>query len=103
MRAFFYVLGIALLIAAGACAVAELLHMTAGSGYRPVSLGSIWYNLHGNSLVGFQALIEKQVSPAVWGPAQFILELPAWLILAPIGLVLSIACRPRQRGFSSRF
>lgn len=102
MRGFFYVLGIILLLAAGGCAVAELLHMTAGTGYRPVSLGSIWFNIHGNSLVGFQALIEKQVSPAVWGPIQFILEIPAWLILAPLGLVLAIACKPRPRGFSNR-
>lgn len=103
MRALFYVLGIILLVTAGACAVAELLHMTAGSGYQPVSLGSIWFNIHANSLVGFQALVEKQISPAVWSPIQFMLEWPAWLVLAPLGLILAIACRRKQRGLNSRF
>lgn len=102
MRSFFYALGMILLVVAGGCGVAELLHLTAGSGYRPVSLGSIWFNLSANSLVGFQALVEKQISPAVWSPIQFLLEVPAWLILAPIGLILTLACKPRQRGFGSR-
>ena len=92
-----------MLLAAGACAIAELMHMTVGSGYQPVSLGSIWYNLHGNSLVGFQALVEKQISPAVWAPLQVALEIPAWLILGPLGLIMLLIFRGRRRGLSSRF
>ncbi|MCB2055184.1 MAG: hypothetical protein KDE35_13195 [Geminicoccaceae bacterium] len=103
MRRLFYGLGFVLLILAGALGVAEFLHATAGETYRPISLGSIWYSINANSLVGFQALVEKMpyVGPLIWPPIRFLLTLPAWLAAAVPGIVLVLACRPRQRAYGS--
>ena len=96
MRTFGYWLGVALLIAAAAAAVAELLTMLQGAP-ATLSLGAIWYRVHANSLVGFQGLIERGLSPVIWPPIQWLLVLPTWLVLAPPGLLLVFLCRDRGR------
>lgn len=63
-----------------------------------LSLGAIWFRIHVDSLVGFQALIEQAISPAVWPTVQVLLEIPAWLLLIPPGLLLVFLCRLRGRG-----
>lgn len=98
MRQFGYVLGLAFLILAGAAAVAQLFSLWASGVYRPVSLGSMWYSLDGNSLVGFQGLVERNLGSMVWSPIQFVLTVPAWISLAVPGAILAFVCRPRQRG-----
>ena len=86
-----------MLIAAAAVAVADLLaHVQGGS--TPLSLGAIWYRIHANSLVGFQGVIERGLSPLIWPPIQWLLTLPTWLVLAPPGLLLVLLCRDRSRG-----
>jgi hypothetical protein len=97
MRKFGSWLGVGLLVAGGAVAVAELLTMLQGAP-STLSLGAIWFRIHANSLVGFQALIEKQLSPLVWPPIQWLLTLPAWLVLVPPGLLLALLCRDRGTG-----
>jgi hypothetical protein len=97
MRRFGYWLGIALLVAGAAAAVAELLTMLQGAPAR-LSMGAIWFRIHANSLVGFQALIEKGLSPLIWPPIQWLLTLPTWLVLAPPGLLLVLLCRDKGRG-----
>ncbi len=99
MRQFGHSLGILLLILAAAAGVAQLLTIWVAGAYRPLSLGSVWYAIHANSLVGFQALIEKSVGSLVWMPIQFLLGLPAFLVLGVPGIVLFFGCRPRHRGF----
>jgi hypothetical protein len=96
MRTFCYWFGVALLIAGAAVALADLLTVVQGA---PVTLspGAIWFRIHANSLVGFQALIEKGPLPWLWPPVQYLLTLPSWLILVPPGLVLVFACRARAR------
>jgi hypothetical protein len=96
MRRFGYVLGIVLLLAGAAVGVAELLTLVQGA-RSTLSLGAIWFRIHANSLVGFQALIENGISPALWPPVQVLLEIPAWLLLIPPGLILVFLCRPRAR------
>ena len=96
MRKSGYWLGVGLLVAAGAVAVAELLALLQGSP-STLSLGAIWFRIHGNSLVGFQGLIEKQLTPLLWPPIQWLLTLPAWLVLTPSGLLLVLLCRDRTR------
>ena len=98
MRQVGYGLGIALLLLAAASAVAQVLYLVTTGAYEPVSLGSMWAGISRNSLVGFQALVEKQIAPALWPPIQFVLAVPAWISLAVPGIVLFLACRPRQRG-----
>jgi hypothetical protein len=78
-----------LLLLAVVSAVAELV---IAQGQGPISLGWLWFQIHGNSLVGFQALIEKGVSPAAWAPIQRLLIWPAWLVLGVPGLLLGLFC-----------
>ena len=94
-----YYLGLALLLLAAATLVAQLFSILAHGGYRPVALGSVWYQVGANSLVGFQAFVEQSVSPSVWPSISWVLGLPAWLVLGFAGAVLYFACRPRGRGF----
>ena len=98
MRQVGYVIGLAFLILAGASLVAQLFAVWASGAYRPISIGSMWYSLNGNSLVGFQGLIERNLGGMVWAPIQFVLTMPAWLSLAIPGAILALLCRPRQRG-----
>jgi hypothetical protein len=97
MRTFGYGLGLALVLAGAAVGVAELFTIVQGAP-STLSLGAMWYRLHANSLVGFQALIENGLSPALWPPVQVLLTVPAWLLLVPLGLLLLVLCRPRGAG-----
>jgi hypothetical protein len=96
MRRFGYWLGVGLLVAGAAVAVAELLTMLQGA-RSTLSIGAIWFRIHANSLVGFQALIENRLTPLVWLPIQWLLTLPTWLVLVPPGLLLVFFCRDRGR------
>jgi hypothetical protein len=97
MRKFGFWLGVGLLVAGAAAAVAELLTMLQGAP-GTLSIGAIWYRIHANSLVGFQALIEKGMTPLIWPPIQWLLTLPTWLVLVPPGLLLVLLCRDSVRG-----
>ncbi len=92
MRSFGYWLGVALLIAGAAAALADLVTVVRGAP-TTFSPGAIWFRVNANSLVGFQALIEKGPLARLWPPIQEVLTLPTWLLLVPPGLVLVFACR----------
>jgi hypothetical protein len=96
MKKFGYMLGVVLLLVGAAIGLAELLSMLQGAA-STLSAGAIWYRIHANSLIGFQGLIEKGLSPALWPPIQILLIVPAWLLLIPPGLILVFACWPRSR------
>ena len=96
MRELGYWLGVGLLVAGAAVAVAELLTLLQGAP-STLSIGAIWFRIHGNSLVGFQALIENRLTPLFWPPIQWLITLPAWIVLVPPGLVLVLLCRNRSR------
>ena len=96
MRTFGYWLGVGLLIAGAAAGLAELLTYLQGAP-TTLSPGAIWFRLHANSLVGFQALVEKGPLPWLWPPIQVLLTLPSWLLLLPPGVLLVLACRARRR------
>jgi hypothetical protein len=98
MRQLGYIIGLGILIVAGATLVAQLFALWASGAYRPISIGSMWFSLDGNSLVGFQGLVERTLGAVVWAPIQFVLALPAWISLAVPGALLAFFCRPRQRG-----
>lgn len=101
MRQLGYVIGLGFLIMAGAALVAQLMALWASGTYRPISIGSMWFSLDGNSLVGFQGLVERSLGAVVWAPIQFVLTVPAWISLAVPGVLLAFFCRPRQRGLGS--
>ena len=97
MRRFGYWLGVGLLVAGAAATVAELLTILQGAP-ATLSIGAIWFRIHANSLVGFQALIENGITPLLWPPIQWLLTLPTWLVLVPPGLLLVLLCRDKGRG-----
>ena len=88
--------GVVLLLLAAASALAGIVMAQGALG--PISLGWLWFQIHGNSLVGFQALIEKGVSPAAWPPIQSVLTWPLWLVLGVPGLLLALCCLRLRRG-----
>jgi hypothetical protein len=96
MRKFGCWFGIGLLLIGAAVALAELLARYQGAP-TTLSPGVIWFRLHANSLVGFQALVEKRLSPVLWPPLQSLLTVPTWLLLVPPGLLLVLLCRRRGR------
>jgi hypothetical protein len=96
MRSFGYWLGVVLLIAGAAAALADLVAVARGAP-TIFSPGAIWFRINANSLVGFQALIEKGPLPWLWPPVQELLILPTWLILVPPGALLVFACRGGSR------
>ena len=97
MRKFGYWLGVGLLVAGAAAALAEFLATLQGAP-STLSIGAIWFRIHANSLVGFQALIENGITPLLWPPVQLLLTLPTWLVLVPPGLLLVLLCRHKGRG-----
>jgi hypothetical protein len=99
MRRAGFVLGILLLVIAGAAGLAWIMGLFLAPGGMAVSIGSIWYGIHANSLVGFQALVEKSVGAAAWAPVQALLVWPTWLTLGLPGLALVLLCRPRRRAY----
>ena len=65
--------------------------------YRIIAGGELWSQLGRNSLVGFQALIEKQIWPWLWwNIALPILRGPAWAIPLVPGAVLIVLFRRRR-------
>lgn len=96
MKQYGYWLGVGLLVAGSAAALAELFTILQGAP-STLGLGEIWFRIHANSLVGFQAMIEQRLSPVVWTPIQWLLALPAWLLLVPPGLALVFLCRDKAR------
>lgn len=95
MRRFGFWLGAVLLACGVIAGLYELVTWLRGA-HAATSLGSIWFQIHGNSLVGFQALVEKGIAPAAWPPIQALLTWPAWLVLGAPGLALVLLCRPRR-------
>jgi hypothetical protein len=96
MRRYGCGFGLALLLLAAASALAELGLLWRGAP-TAISLGWLWFQIHANSLVGFQALIEKGVSPAVWPPIQSLLTWPLWLVLGIPGVLLALSCLALRR------
>ena len=89
MRTTGFLLGVLLLVVAAGFGIAELIM----GGTQ--SLGSLWFALHPNSLVGFQAIVEKQLSPGLWPPIQWLLTQPGWPVFLIPGVLLTVFCRPR--------
>jgi hypothetical protein len=92
-------IGMVLTVIAAATAVAQLFSLLAHGGYHPVSLLSIWRNTHAGSLEGLQGLVEGTLSSTGWLPIQWLLQLPAWLVLGVVGGLLLLSGERRSRGF----
>ena len=92
-------LGAVLLLIALAVFGHEVYNAVTAGGYRLISGGELWFMFDGNSLVGFQALIEKNIAPWLWSDIVLpVLRGPAWAIpLVPAALLLVLAGRRRRQ------
>ena len=92
------ILGLVLLLIALAVFGHEVYKGVGPGGYRLISGGELWFMFDGNSLVGFQALIEKNVAPWLWSEIVLpVLRGPAWAIpLVPAVLLLILGRRRRR-------
>lgn len=97
MRRLARSVGIALLVLAAAAALAEVLTLVSSGGAARVSLGSVWYALSANSLVGFQAAVERGAGELAGGALVAFLALPAWLVLGLLGIAFWLLGRGERR------
>ena len=97
MKSVVYGLGILLLIAGAASGVAELFFALVEGGYHSLALGTVWYRLNADSLLGLRAVVEDSLSPILWTPVTYFLALPAWLVFAIPGLIMLLLARERER------
>ena len=71
--------------------------------YVSVALGELWHQTHSNSLLGFQAFIQRDEDlgmPWLWESwIAAILRWPTWIVLGGIGagLLFLFRRRPRNR------
>ncbi len=91
--------GVLLLLLALATFGHEVYSWAGAGDYRLISAGELWARAGANSLVGFQALIEKGIAPWLWSDIVLpVLLGPAWAIpLVPAVLLLLIGRRRRRR------
>ena len=70
--------------------------------YDAIVAGKLWFDVHPGSLNLAQAVIQRNLHPALWDPAiVWVLRLPAWLVFAAPGLVLWVLFRRGWRRRSS--
>jgi hypothetical protein len=65
---------------------------------RMTTVGDAWTNFHQESLLALPAAIEGQVGSWLWKSAlqPFLLEQPAWLVLAILGGILILLGRKKK-------
>jgi hypothetical protein len=63
------------------------------------SVGSTWSNVHQNSLVALQPLVERYLGPSFWQSVvqPYFLEQPAWLVLGIVGALLILLGRKKRK------
>ena len=67
------------------------------SGFVMTPLGEYWFKFHAASLNTAQAAIERHVHPFLWDPViSWILQLPAWVVLGVLGLLIYWIGRRRR-------
>ena len=92
-------LGLVLLLVFLATLGHEFFKAASTGSYRLISAGELWARADANSLVGFQALIEKGLAPWLWSDIVLpVLLGPAWAIpLVPAVLLLVLGRRRRRQ------
>jgi len=91
-------LGLTLLLLGAAAAVGDVLSLLANGGRTRVSLGSVWYALSANSLVGFQAAVERNLGELAGSALLTLLALPLWIVLGLPGFACWLLARRERRG-----
>ena len=82
----------------------ELWQAVAGTGWRMLTLGEIWYKIDSQSLSVSQAGIQRYVAPWLWEPViTTILFMPAWVVFGAPGLLLLWVGRKKFRAKRRRY
>ena len=91
-------LGWLLLVGALVVGARDINRYVETESYEPLVGGELWYDLHAPSLNLAQAVIERYVLVALWDPLILtILQIPAWVLFAVPGILLSVFCRAGRR------
>jgi hypothetical protein len=63
------------------------------------SVGTTWSNVHQNSLVALQPLVERYLGLRFWQSVvqPYFLEQPAWLVLGIVGALLILLGRKKRK------
>jgi hypothetical protein len=63
------------------------------------SVGTIWSNVHQNSLVALQPLVERYVGTWFWQNVvqPYFLDQPVWLVLGIVGAILILLGRKKRK------
>ncbi|MDZ4734751.1 MAG: hypothetical protein SGJ07_00240 [Rhodospirillaceae bacterium] len=99
---FLRLIGWLLIAAALALLAREAYLWLATDRWNILSAYQLWFNLHQNSLHGFQAAIERNLSIGFWNGTRTVLDLPAWVVLGIPGLLLALLRRRRRHADSKR-
>ena len=97
--AVFKFLGSWVLAAAGLALVNDVMRALApGVRLTFLSMRGLWLTVSEASYQAAQAAVQKVVHPLAWDPvALLFLKLPAWFILAAVGVLLCYIGRRRRR------
>ncbi len=69
--------------------------------FSATTIGDLWAMIHANSLVGLQALIEKNVDPDLWLHVILpVLKCPLWIITLVVSVLLLLTGRRRESRYS---
>ncbi len=92
------ILGWILIVAAVVALVVEIFGSIVAGSYQFLVLAQVWAWISTNSLVGFQALVEKSIDPWLWSSVILpVLITPAWIVLGIVGGLLAFLFRRRRR------
>jgi hypothetical protein len=63
------------------------------------TVGSIWANIHQNSLSALQPLVERVVGPWFWQGfvRRYFIDQPAWLVLGVVAAILILLGRKKKK------
>ena len=95
------ILGWLLLAVVFMVAGAEAVDSLRAGEWQPMALGQLWYDLDRGSINLMQAVVQRNLHPAIWDPGVIaVLQWPAWLVAAIPALILLLLSRRRRRSFS---
>ena len=99
MRLFARIFGWLLVLAALGCLAFDLSRLADGEAFTLSPLGQVWFTLDPGSLNLLQAVVERYISPRLWGPPGIanLLLLPAVAVFLVPGLILVLLSH-RRRG-----
>ena len=98
LRFVLRVLGLWLVAGAVVMAVLDGARSIAGGAVSVTPLGELWFRVHPFSLNLSQAVIERNLLPAIWDPGIVtVLLAPAALVFLVLGLLLVLVGRRRRR------